>query len=340
MRTRKAATLQRRHEAGADERGLPGPRGADNDKETCVDEARDELIHEVLTTDVERSVVSVVSGESLVWTRTSAVTDGCEQRWVLREDLPLELAQARARLHAEPFVEHRPSALVRRERIPLAPLAIQREDQQLPEVLAVGLVAHRHLGRGCRPGRVDLEQRGHQQLDSFPAQLSETGRVGRWVDGVEQVGVGRRLSPERERSPQQGDRLGPGELRRLGHRLLQPAGVDQRGIDDDAVATLAALDHERTARVGHEQCVAKPDQVALQRPFSARGSVLAPRGSHERIERDDGTCVGEERAEHAARHRAANRRRTVRAVDLERSQDTQQHPTTVGATHLARRRSR
>jgi hypothetical protein len=75
------------------------------------------------------------------------------------EDLPLELLQPRSWIEAELVREQGPDALVGRQRVGLAPGAVQRGDQQLPESLPVGVHRHRrfqladHVVAELQPGR-------------------------------------------------------------------------------------------------------------------------------------------------------------------------------------------
>ena len=138
----------------------------------------------------------------------SGDTDRGQERRVLGEDAFLHPAQPGAWVDPEPLPERGAGPPVGVERVALAALAVEGEDEQFPEPLPVRPLDERRLGLPHRVGGISrVDRRLDQRLRRRPAEFDEARRLGRRVRRVDEVGEGHRRAPQSERVAQRGDAL-------------------------------------------------------------------------------------------------------------------------------------
>ena len=180
----------------------------------------------------------------------------------------MQRAQLRAGLDADLIDERRARVTVRRERIRLAPGAVEREHQLRVQALTQRLAGDQRLELADElavpsVGQIEVDRRfggGEPQLLEAP----DHGRGERLVGDVGQ----RRSAPERER-------LARGAL---GDETLEAARVDVVGRDPQLVAATAGDDR----RPGVEHA-AQLRYVLLDHLRRGRRRVLAPQAFHQLV---------------------------------------------------------
>ena len=321
---RQHAGGQRRHQAGAQQRRLPAPGGADERGERRARLPRDQLGDEALAAEEEVRVVDVERGEALegadedvlAAVRTAARRlhgdDAADQlvlrraqrrppggdalrrldhrlvrpvqRRVLPQDLVMQAPQLRAGLDADLLDERRPRLAVGVQRVGLPPGAVQREHALGVEALAQRLLAHEPVELA---DDLPVAPGGEIALDRVLERRQPELLEPPDLRRRERFAgdvVQRRAVPERERLPR---------LAEL-HEVLEPPRVDLRGIDVQLVALAARDDLRRVAVLGER--LAQLGHVELDELVRARRGLLAPQsldkpvGGHHRprVQRQQG----------------------------------------------------
>ena len=234
------------------------------------------------------------------------------------EHEPLRALQLGPGLDAELLDERLARAGVLRERLGLAPVAVQREHQLRAQTLAQrlgrdeGLQLRHELGvpSECEVGVDPL-------LERAQAQLLEARRVEL-----------RRAAPERERvtqSRRRDCRLGAACGR---DQVVEAGEIDLLARDGGRVAGRAALD-----QVGAERAAQLRD-IDLQRVLRRLGRLVAPQLVDQPLGGDGLARAEQQRGEERARLRAGDREQAVAVGDLERAEQAELHPPFVPPSAL------
>jgi hypothetical protein len=249
-----------------------------------------------------------------------------EQTGILGENLRLELAQPRPRIHAQPVAQLSSGPPVRLQRVALPPLPVQGEHQQLPQPFPVRVVAQPRFRLGCRRRRiVPVKASRHQGLARRAAQLDETRRLGCRVRRVLQIGEGGRRAPGSQSHAQRPRCLDRSQVLDINEGLLEPVRVNGLGRDDQPVAAAPMLQLGRCRSIEAGESLPQAGDVADECPLGTRRSVVTPGGIDQAVDWDHSTGPDQKRAENPARNRSTYRHRTVRTLDLQRTQNPQHH---------------
>ena len=237
----------------------------------------------------------------------------------------MQADQAGRRVDPELVGEDLADAEVRRERVGLAPLPVEREHQLLPEALPQRMMCQQRLElRDRLRRRPDREQRADPLLLRLQPELVEPRRL-REQGSLGDVGE-RRASPHRQGVIEGVDRhLGVDRQRapRVAHERVEPSGVDVERIHDQDVAGRSALQDPLT------QGLAEVRYVRLERVACLPGGLVAPDLIDQRVGGDDLVRADQEVGENGALLRTAEGHGAISGVDLQRAEQTELHPATV-----------
>ncbi len=221
-----------------------------------------------------------------------------QQRVVLAQDRRLELLQLGARVEAELLDEGLARIAVRRERIGLAPGAVEREHELPARPLAQGLRLDERLELGDELGVAREREVGVDPLfEGDRPQLLEPGDLGLRERLVEEVGESR-AAPQAERLAESGLRcLGAPVLKRVSTLVGEAdeaVRVDPVRVELEHVARRARGDDrpERLAELRH---------VDLDGVRGGLGRLSRPEALDEAVDGDDATDVEREDGEQCAR---------------------------------------
>ena len=247
-----------------------------------------------------------------------------EQRGILVEDLHLELAHHRARIHAELVEQPLAQVAQHAQRIRLSARAVERDGKTHAGALAQR-VGGDELGQLVDRAVVEAEgQLGlYPVLDGAEPPLLEAGSGAAGPRRVDEL-VQRRSPPQAQRLAQAvagGGRVAVGEHRPplVGEHPELPE-VDVGGVDLQAVAAAAKGQRRRAERAP------QPRHVALQRAGGRRRRVVAPEVGDDRGDGHGASGGEQQRDEQRPRLRAADVDDLIEVVtDLEGAQHTEPH---------------
>src|SRR5262249_20113537 len=156
----------------------------------------------------------------------------------LPQDAHFQLPQRLTRLEAELVPQPCCASTVRRERLGLAPRAVQGEHEALQQLLAERMLGDKRFQ--LRNKLAVMSQRKlcvDPVLESHEPSLLQTR--GRSLGPRLEAQVGERMAPpERERLLQRRRRLRRRRPRRRDYELLEAVGVDLAGSDDKLIAAV------------------------------------------------------------------------------------------------------
>ena len=245
-----------------------------------------------------------------------AATAG-QQRWVLAENGPLELAQLGARIDAQLLGERLARPLERGECICLPAGAIEREHELRPQTLPVRMLGDQLLElRNETVVIAERKLRVDPELVRRVPAFAEDCTLG--FERLERE-VGQRLPPpERERL---GQPLGS-QLRRsllepgatVGHEPVEAVDVELPRADRQQIAGAPRLDAIAT------ELLPQPVDVDLQRAVSARRRFVPPDEVDRALGRYDLVRMQDQEREQRALLRSAQLHETTIDLGLEGSE--------------------
>ena len=214
---------------------------------------------------------------------------------LLAEDGALERSQLLARMETEAFGEERACAVVRRERLDLAPGVVEREHELAPQAFAERLLGDETLQLGDeRSVTAEREIRIDSRLEGDEPKLVQPTSL--LLDDATVANVReRRAVPQRERGFQ-AIRREPGSAARqcvasFAVEPFEPRPVDQLSLDVEHVAggpcDERALPERRT----------QPRHVDPERAFRARRGPALPELVDQPVARDRPPWLDEEQGE-------------------------------------------
>ncbi len=217
---------------------------------------------------------------------------GCRRR---REDLLVQVAQLRARVHAELVGQPAADLVVVPQRLPLLPGAVQGEHE-----LRGGAFVQRVLRGQLRQhgGRLAVQPRAQPEVDQVQPCPEPFAR-----QDVPRHHQPRRVQPRERLTGPQPERLGqergglvlrarPG----LGHQRAEPVQVDRLRVGDQRVPARAALHH---GVVAARQRRAQPRHVAVQGLAGASRGLVGPHPVHQRVHRHHPADVHQQQRQQA-----------------------------------------
>ena len=285
------------------ERGLADPAGPDDlDEPAGLEEARDGGDLGVAPDELGRQRRQVAGRRA--------------QRGVVLEHLLLELPQPRAGLEPEVVAQPRAGPAIGGERVGLAPGAVERGDQELPQPLAVRVGGDGRLQLADHVVFPEPHAGRELRRDEMQARLVEPAAVR--LGPV--AGRGQQLAAvARQR---RGAQLGRGAglagvepLRRRGGVGEHDDGVDGRRVDGERVAAVAAHDRLRIAERATE-----PGDLRLQRVGAGVDRVGAPQLVDEPVRAHPHPGVEREAHQQLGGPAARDREAPAVAADLDRAQ--------------------
>jgi hypothetical protein len=250
------------------------------------------------------------------------------ERGILREDCALELTQLLARLDPQLPDKRRARVPVRRQRLCLAPGAVERDHELGAQPLAQRMAVHERLERAdllCVPAQ------GQLRLDELlgggepkPLQAADLSLSEGVIGEVGQRGT----APQRERFPEQ---LG-GALRRavreragaLGEQALEARPVELVGADPDQVAAPLG-DDQALGVIAALKRLPQPRDVHLEALRRGGRRTLVPELVDQPIARHELVGVQEQDGQHRTLLAAGERQLLSLVADLERAEDAEVH---------------
>ncbi len=236
---------------------------------------------------------------------------------VLRQDALLEGAQLRGGLEPELVREAPPRVLVDRERIGGTPGLVEHEHQLTREAFPERVLRDEPLELGDESRAVSQPELGFDaRLDRKKPALLEPLCLGRRERLVEQVGE-RVAPPEGEtlaQEPSCRGRIGRRERAApLLQQLLEPVEIELTGLDPERISGRTSLDP-----VGAEER-ATPRDVAVERAPGCGRCLFAPDPVDQGVPRHHLVRMEEEKREHGALLRPAERERSAVGANLQRA---------------------
>ena len=240
------------------------------------------------------------------------------ERSVLREHLPLQLSQPRARLDSQ-LVEHRPGVAVGGQGLRLPARAVKR---------------HHQLGSQALPVRLLRDQRLELADQVRVAAECEVG-----LDPLLQCGKALPVEPPgfqpgKRLSSKLGQRRPPPELESLAQELRGVVQVRSPRLRNQRLEAqeieLVRFDRNQIAgRPGQQdplrQQLAQARDVHLQRRHGRLGRLIAPELVDQTLARDDPICAQQQERQHRPLLRAPQRERPITPLHLERAEQPVLH---------------